>query len=497
MQFGMSSWWRTVVLSQRDFLILLLLLAAIVWQGEATAAELHLTWVDNSGNEYGFKIERRAGLVGTFVQIAAVGANVTSYTDSELATGTFFCYRTRAFNAAGDSAYSNEACGTTTTVMAAFESPASGQSVSGITVIQGWAFDTQAGYIDRVELFIDGVYSGDIPCCSERGDVQAAFPEFPANNTLNSGWGTIFNWGLLNPGTHTVQVEIMSTDGELLATQPRTVTVVKPGDFEFLDRFELSGAVADVEGDALVVEGVVVRDKTTFQEKEIDARFRWLPTAQSVGMVEAVTVAELASLRARVFSLFTQFGAWLGSTSAVARAQAALGIAAAFESPDAGRAVFGVGIIGGWAFAEDPAAAVTETRLVIDGLLGSTIPYGSERGDVAAAFPGHPNALNSGWGITFNYGLLSPGFHTVGAQLASSTGASLLLEHGVVVVKPDGVEFLDQFDLSGATARIAGEDIIIEGVWVRDKSSQQTTLVDVGLRWFLSSQALGIVSFAE
>jgi hypothetical protein len=90
-----------------------LLLGAIAWHEEANAAQLGLTWTNNSTNEDGFKIERATGTTGTFAQIAITGANATSYSDSGLADATTYCYRVRAFNTAGDSAYSNVACGTT------------------------------------------------------------------------------------------------------------------------------------------------------------------------------------------------------------------------------------------------------------------------------------------------------------------------------------------------------------------------------------------------
>ena len=99
--------------SLRAILIPLLLFAAMAWHVEANAAQLSLTWTDNSTNEDGFKIERKTGTTGTYAQIAVTGANVTSYTDSGLSDTTTYCYRLRAFNTAGDSAYSNEACGTT------------------------------------------------------------------------------------------------------------------------------------------------------------------------------------------------------------------------------------------------------------------------------------------------------------------------------------------------------------------------------------------------
>jgi hypothetical protein len=89
----------------------------IIASGLGTASEaasLHLNWSDNSGNEVGFKIERMS-VSGMFVEVARVGANVTTYTDSNLAAGTAYCYAVRAFHNAGSSDATNAACGTTET----------------------------------------------------------------------------------------------------------------------------------------------------------------------------------------------------------------------------------------------------------------------------------------------------------------------------------------------------------------------------------------------
>jgi hypothetical protein len=377
-------------------------------------------------------------------------------------------------------------------IMAAFESPEAGP-VSGVTVIRGWAFAIQAGVqIGSIELFIDGVSAGDIPCCSPRGDVQAAFPDNP--NALNSGWGTTFNWGVLNAGIHKVQVVTRNTTGEQLATETRTVTVVKPGNFAFLDQFSLSAATARIEGDQLIVEGAVVRDKASQQQKQITARYRWFTSSQSLQTVEAVTTATISSLRSFLTEMFAFLSARLMGLPVATNAQASPGIVRSFESPEANQVVSGVGVIRGWAFTDTAGATLNEVRLVIDGMPSSSIPCCSQRGDVAAAYPGNPNALNSGWGFTINYGNFSAGFHNIGIRFGDSVGASVTDTHGVTVVRIGGFEFLDQFDLAGATARIEGEEIVVSGVRVRDKVTRQTRVVTVRLRWFQSSQFLGITS---
>src|SRR4029450_1764935 len=100
--------------------------------------------------------------------------------------------------------------------------------VSGIGMVRGWAFASEPGEsFGSVELFIDGQSVGQVPCCSERADVQTAFPQYPAQNTLNSGWGLAFNWGILSAGPHLVQLFIPGRFIGLSLIATRAVTVVK------------------------------------------------------------------------------------------------------------------------------------------------------------------------------------------------------------------------------------------------------------------------------
>jgi hypothetical protein len=75
-----------------------------------TAAKLTLTWQDNSNNEDNFAIERKTGTTGTFSQLILMPSNSTSYVDTSVTRGVTYCYRVRAFNTVGASAYTNEAC---------------------------------------------------------------------------------------------------------------------------------------------------------------------------------------------------------------------------------------------------------------------------------------------------------------------------------------------------------------------------------------------------
>jgi hypothetical protein len=79
-----------------------------------SSSQINLSWTDNSNNETGFKVERsKSGNANTFSQIATVGANVTTYSDTGLNRASSYYYRVRAYNAGGNSAYSNIASATT------------------------------------------------------------------------------------------------------------------------------------------------------------------------------------------------------------------------------------------------------------------------------------------------------------------------------------------------------------------------------------------------
>jgi titin len=67
-----------------------------------------VTWLDNSDNETGFVVERGRGFgCTTFTEIARVDAGVSTFDDGRVVRGSASCYRVRAVNAAGASAFSN------------------------------------------------------------------------------------------------------------------------------------------------------------------------------------------------------------------------------------------------------------------------------------------------------------------------------------------------------------------------------------------------------
>ena len=66
-----------------------------------------LSWETHGGHPAGLAVERRAGNNGKWERIAKLPASAAQYVDSNPASGQVNCYRVRAVNDAGESAYSN------------------------------------------------------------------------------------------------------------------------------------------------------------------------------------------------------------------------------------------------------------------------------------------------------------------------------------------------------------------------------------------------------
>ena len=74
--------------------------------------KVSLSWSDKSSNEDGFKVQRSKDGVA-YTLIATLGANVLSFADTGVTPLTKYYYRVSAYNAAGNSAYSNVISATT------------------------------------------------------------------------------------------------------------------------------------------------------------------------------------------------------------------------------------------------------------------------------------------------------------------------------------------------------------------------------------------------
>ncbi|MDX1961511.1 MAG: PQQ-dependent sugar dehydrogenase [Pirellulales bacterium] len=78
-----------------------------------TATQITVNWTDNSSNESGFRIERSPDGSSGWTEVGNTNAGITSFADTTVLGGGTYYYRARAYNAGGNSAYTNTASATT------------------------------------------------------------------------------------------------------------------------------------------------------------------------------------------------------------------------------------------------------------------------------------------------------------------------------------------------------------------------------------------------
>ncbi|MFN7139548.1 MAG: fibronectin type III domain-containing protein, partial [Limisphaerales bacterium] len=103
-----------------------------------SASQINLTWTDNSNNESSFVVSRSTTSGGPYSDIATLGANTTSYSNTGLSANTTYYYVVRASNAGGSSPNSNQASATTLQSPPAAPSGLAATAVSSSQINLSW-----------------------------------------------------------------------------------------------------------------------------------------------------------------------------------------------------------------------------------------------------------------------------------------------------------------------------------------------------------------------
>lgn len=114
-------------------------------------SEISLSWSDNSDDEDGFKLERRDS-IGTYSQIALIGANQISYQDTNLICDKTYIYRLKAYNSVGDSSYSAEVTAATSVCVAKVD-------------LYGNVIMDKDIFTNEVTLYGEVINTGSLPVC--------------------------------------------------------------------------------------------------------------------------------------------------------------------------------------------------------------------------------------------------------------------------------------------------------------------------------------------
>jgi hypothetical protein len=171
------------------------------------------------------------------------------------------------------------------------EEPGNGTDCTGIRNVRGWAYSTTGGTLAQpLRIFVDGVFSMEMRCCSSRGDVQDAHPEAPAR----TGFSGVFNFQLTSPGEHEIRVDITSTNDETLSLTSRC-TSHRFGSETFLTNLDLDNEGAgfcesDLDDPTLICcEGVRVEGREQSYECS-NVCYRWDRGAQGLVLTSGPVV---------------------------------------------------------------------------------------------------------------------------------------------------------------------------------------------------------------
>ena len=191
--------------------------------------QVALAWSDNSADETGFRVERRAA-GGTFAALASVAANATTYTDATAAAGTTYEYRVFAVNGAGDSAASNTATQATPAAPAAPAAPSNlAASLNGQNqVVLAWADNSANETAFRLERRV-------------AGGTFATLADLPANTTG-------YTDASVAPGT-TYEYRVRALNGVGASDSSNTVSQATPAAPAGAAGFQESGGLVTFEAE--------------------------------------------------------------------------------------------------------------------------------------------------------------------------------------------------------------------------------------------------------
>ena len=159
----------------------------------------------------------------------------------------------------------------------ALEEPVASSIYSGVGNLRGWSVATVG--VDRIEIWIDGVYAFDAPYGGLRNDVASVFPDIESSSS--SGFSLAWNYNDLSPGDHTITARAYNQNGQLLESSSSfTVTRFHKPFLGAGDQVDLSGAQCSVTNSQISVSDAVMDGQV------YDILLDWRTAAQDFQIIE-------------------------------------------------------------------------------------------------------------------------------------------------------------------------------------------------------------------
>lgn len=152
---------------------------------------------------------------------------------------------------------------------------------SGLVMVRGWVLSPIT--VNRIELWVDDVKQHNAIPFLPRIDIEQAYPDWPGIHTARPGFITGFMANRFSDGPHTLEIRVVTVDGEVHGLGRRTINInntINQAPFGFTDipsgngvynvsgAFPVSGWAADTDGmqrievllDNQIVQGAVYGD---------------------------------------------------------------------------------------------------------------------------------------------------------------------------------------------------------------------------------------------
>jgi hypothetical protein len=166
---------------------------------------------------------------------------------------------------------------TTGTFRVVLEEPVAGEIHTGVGNLRGWAIASDG--IDKIEIWIDGVYSFDVPYGGARGDVASAFSDVA--DSTESGFSMAYTYSNLSAGAHVISAVAYDALGVMKESIAEFEVVKFSEDFiSGANAVDLSGGSCTASGDQISVMDALVSGTL------YDLVLKWRKAEQGFEIVE-------------------------------------------------------------------------------------------------------------------------------------------------------------------------------------------------------------------
>jgi hypothetical protein len=379
------------------------------------------------------------------------------------------------------------------------DSPAPGLVLSGIVNVTGWALDNTSVIgtaISSVQVKVDGVVVGAATYGTSRPDVCTAYAGRPG--CPNVGFTYALNTATLFPGTHLLTVSATDSD-----TNPDSGTWSVPFQVPPLpnvhidspaDGATVSGNVAiagwaidntaavgtAISSVLVLVDGVTVGAAIYgISRPDVCNAYPGRPGCPNVGFAYQLDTTSFSPGQHKITVTATNSaGTPRTGLASVTVTVTAIPPSVHIDAPLAASVVSGTVAVSGWALDNTSVVgtAISNVKVLVDGLLVGFATYGQSRPDVCNAYPGRVGCPNVGFTYQLNLSTLSLGSHTITVS-ATDTDAAPDAGSDSVLITVVSVPPSVYIDSLASGAVVSG--VVPVGGWALDNTSAIGTAISL------------------